>query len=310
MYYTGIKTVVGEIIPEGYEPYSEYRPDEEVSSMIASNSVLARMTPSIILVSLGNKCLIELKRHLKEIFDKNNSNRRSEMETLIYKFFSAFDKTNTNTAHYKSLFGSMTDTQFNNYFKQLFADEKAYLILNITDFENTIVMADVERAAKVLHIPLFENVYMPHITMDKKNIVRTQIPVPVGYVHVKRTQQTVAKKNGISTSIDARSALTGQVTGGDKNGRESDIENIMLVQLGMKAVLKELNGPRSDDLVMKREMLSEIAEKGYVTLDELTDDVSNKTALNTVNTYLLGMGINSDLVTKGLMLKNTLKDEL
>ena len=310
-YFTGIKTVIGEILPEGYEPYSEYRPDEEVSSFIASNSILARMTPSIILTVFGNKCIIELKRHLKDIWDKNSGEtRRKLMEDLIYKFFTAFDKTKTNTNYYQSLFNPMSDTQFNNYFKQLFEDEDAYLVLNIVDYENTIIIDDIERAAKVLNIPLFENVYMPHITMDKGNIVRTQIPVPVGYVHVKRTQQTVAKKNGISTSIDIRSALTGQVTGADKNGRESDMENIMLVSLGMKETLKELNGPRSDDPVMKREMLSEIAEKGYVTLDELTDDVENKTALNTVNTYLLGMHINSDLVTKGLMVKSTLKKEL
>ena len=30
------------------------------------------------------------------------------------------------------------------------------------------------------------------------------------------------KKNGISTDISERSALTNQVTGKDKNGRESD----------------------------------------------------------------------------------------
>ena len=311
LYYTGIKTVIGEIIPEGYEPYSEFRPDEEISSMIASNSILARMTPSIMLVCLGNKCLIELKRKLKEMYDKGfNETVRKQMETLIFDFFNAIDKSKSNTKFYHDLLDPMSDAQFKTYFKQLFADEKAYLVLNIVDFEHSVVIQDIERAAKVLHIPLFENVYMPHITMDKNKVVRTQIPVPVGYVHVKRTQQTVAKKNGISTTVDTRSALTGQVTGADKNGRESDIENIMLVQLGMKATLKELNGPRSDDLVMKREMLSEIAEKGYVTLDELTDDVDNKTTLNTANVYLLGMGINSDLVTKGLMLKNTLKEEL
>ena len=192
----------------------------------------------------------------------------------------------------------------------LFADEKAYLILDIVDYENTIIIDDIDRAAKVLNIPLFEYVYLPHITMDKKNVVRTQLRVPVGYVHVKPTQQTVAKKNGISTSIDIRSATTGQVTGADKNGRESDVENIMLTSIGMTNTLKELNGPRADDIVMKRQMLMEIAEKGYVELSELDDDVSNKTTLNTANVYLLGMGIDSDLVTKGLMLKQTLKEEL
>lgn len=311
-YYTGIKTVIGEVLPEGMEPYSEFRKDEEISSTISSNSILARMTPSIVLVTFGNKCLLELKRSLEDLYNSNKDleKRKAEMTGLIYRFFTAFDKTGTNTKKYKDMFEPMSPNQFSSYFKALFADPKAYLILDIQDYENTIVMEDVERAAKVLKIPLFEHVYMPHLSMDKNEIVRTQIPVPVGYVHVKRTQQTVSKKNGISTSIDSRSAMTGQVTGSDKNGRESDLENIMLVSLGMTNTLKELNGPRADDMTMKRQMLTEIAEKGYVQLSELDDDVSNKTTLNTANVYLLGMGLNSDLVTKGLMLKSTIKEEL
>lgn len=67
--FTALKNTIGEIIPKGYEPYSEFRPDEEVSTIIASNSILKRMTPSVILTSLGNKNIIELKRKLKEIYD-------------------------------------------------------------------------------------------------------------------------------------------------------------------------------------------------------------------------------------------------
>lgn len=311
-YYTGIKTVIGEIIPEGFEPYSEFRPDEEISTTIATNSILARMTPSITLVCLGNKCIIELKRSLQDLYNANKdlTIRKKVMTDLIYKFFNAFDKSGTNTNRYKEMFEPMTPQQFSNYFKALFADDKAYLILDIVDYEHAVYIEDIERAANVLKIPLFEYVYMPHLTMDKNNIVRTTEKAPVGYVHVKRTQQTVAKKNGISTSIDARSSMTGQVTGADKNGRESDLENIMLMSLGMTKTLKELNGPRADDLTMKRQMLTEIAEKGYVQLGELDDDVANKTTLNTANVYFLGMSLDSDLVTKGLMLKNTIQNDL
>lgn len=67
--FTGLKNTVGEVIPEGYEPYSEYRPEEEISTMIAPNSILARMTPSILLTSLGNKVVIELKNKLREIYE-------------------------------------------------------------------------------------------------------------------------------------------------------------------------------------------------------------------------------------------------
>lgn len=236
--------------------------------------------------------------------------KRKKMEALIYKFFDAFDNSGKNTKKYKELFQPMTNTQFDNYFKAFFADENAYLILDICDYEYSITLEDIERASKVINVPLFENVYCPHLTMDREHVVVTKEPVPVGYLNIKRTQQTINKKNGISTNIDRRSTLTSQVTGADKNGRESDLENTMLVSMGLENTLRELNGPRSDDMVMKQQMLQDIATNGYVRLQDLDSDVTNKTTLNTVNVFLLGMGLNSDLVTTGLMLPSTLKKEL
>jgi hypothetical protein len=67
-FFTALKSIIGDVIPEGYEPYSQYRPEEEVSSFIAPGAVLARMTPSILLTMFGNKVLVELKRQLEEIY--------------------------------------------------------------------------------------------------------------------------------------------------------------------------------------------------------------------------------------------------
>ena len=235
--------------------------------------------------------------------------KREKMEKLIYDTFNALDPTKANTKKYQEMFSSMTDSQFDKFFKELFKDPSLYLILNICDYEIDLKIEDIEKAAKVLNIPLFEKVAFPHYTMDKNKVIVTKEKVPVGYCHVKRTQQTLAKKNGLSTTVDSRSSLTGQVTGGDKNGRESDLENSMLISLGMTEVLKELNGPRADDPVMKQQMYTAINTKGYVSLEDMDSDPANKTTLNTVDVYLLGMGLNSDLVTKGLMTKKTLNEE-
>ena len=66
---TALKGIIGEIIPEGYEPYSEFRPDEEVSSLIPPSSILKRQVPSILITVLGNKVIVELKRKLEEIYN-------------------------------------------------------------------------------------------------------------------------------------------------------------------------------------------------------------------------------------------------
>ena len=129
--------------------------------------------------------------------------KREKMENLIYKFFTAFDKSGTNTNYYKEFFGVMSDKQFENYFDDFFKNDKAYLILNIVDYEHTIKMEDIERAANAIKIPLFENVYTPHITMDKDKVICTKEPVPVGYLNLKRTQQTLLATYFLMGSINS-----------------------------------------------------------------------------------------------------------
>ena len=48
-----------------------------------------------------------------------------------------------------------------------------------------------------------------------------------------------------------------------------------------------------------------LSEQGYVTLDELDNLPTNKVTLNTVNTYLLGMGLKSDLVSDSYIFPKT-----
>lgn len=233
--------------------------------------------------------------------------KRKEMENLIYKVFSALDPSETNTNKYKAMFSKMSDSQFDKFCKDLFANEDLYLILDIVNYERDLTIEQIEEAAKILDVPLMERVAMPFVNGDTDNPILTKYEVPVGYLHIKRMQQILSKKNSTSTDISSRSALTGQVVAKDKNARESDAETFSLVTLGAENSLRELLGGRADDLTMKTEMYSEISKKGYVSLNELTNNVENKTTLNTVDTYLIGCGIKSDLVTKSLALPKTLK---
>lgn len=67
-FFTALKSIIGEVIPEGLEPYALSRPEEEISSVIAPGAILARMTPSILLTMFTNKNLHELKLQLKDIY--------------------------------------------------------------------------------------------------------------------------------------------------------------------------------------------------------------------------------------------------
>lgn len=66
--FTALKFTTSHVIQKGMEAYSEYRPDEEISTIIAPGAVLARKTPSIQETMFANKCIIEMKRHALTIF--------------------------------------------------------------------------------------------------------------------------------------------------------------------------------------------------------------------------------------------------
>lgn len=68
--YCALKGVTSHVMPEGMEPWSEFRPDEPIDALEAPLSILARKTPSIFINLFGNKVLIETKRKLMEDYLK------------------------------------------------------------------------------------------------------------------------------------------------------------------------------------------------------------------------------------------------
>ena len=69
--YDALKGTIAALIPPGDEPYTIDRPDEEISSIIPASSILARLTPGIMVMLWGQKLIVELKRQLKEIYEAN-----------------------------------------------------------------------------------------------------------------------------------------------------------------------------------------------------------------------------------------------
>lgn len=80
--WSALKGVVKYIPPKGQEPYSEFRKDEEISSVLAVGSINARMVTSVKIVGAINKGLIELDRAVKEIMG------------IPYKTLQEYDKEN------------------------------------------------------------------------------------------------------------------------------------------------------------------------------------------------------------------------
>jgi hypothetical protein len=61
------KQIISSVVPEGYEPFSEFRPDEEISVITSPGTVARRMVTSVIPVSAAMKIMVELKRKVKDM---------------------------------------------------------------------------------------------------------------------------------------------------------------------------------------------------------------------------------------------------
>lgn len=75
------------------------------------------------------------------------------------------------------------------------------------------------------------------------------------------------------------------------------MESSALKAVGAEDILRELMGPRSDSMEAKQELNKNISMYGYSRLNDLPDDLGDKTTLNTTFYYLLGAGIESDLLS-------------
>lgn len=80
VHMTANKATLGDMIPEGFEPYSEFRPYEEISVLQPPSAILQRGTPSIEPTMLYYKALIELKRKQYEILTGHSWNERQRKE--------------------------------------------------------------------------------------------------------------------------------------------------------------------------------------------------------------------------------------
>lgn len=235
---------------------------------------------------------------------------KKQVIDLVSSTLAILDKSGRNSKFYEEFFNSMNDEAFKKWLKAFAEDDGQYIILQIKAFEKDKEpsLDDIEKAAKHLGIELDEYVYLPFMNPGKPPI-RTQYKVPVGYLHMKRMQQMLSKKNVFTIDMNQRNMKTNQVTSESKSGRVSDSEMFSLLANDCDNALKELLGPRADSNDMKEQMIGAINRDGYVSLKDLKSDIKNKQTLNTVDVYLMGSGLKSDLITPTNLLRKTIDDK-
>lgn len=251
--------------------------------------------------------------------------KRKAIEDKVIKFFKILDPSNVNADYYSKLFKSMSDSQFMNFFKEMASDENNNFYLEVNYFENNkLDFGNIVKAADFLKCPLEEYVYVNHKHLDgdgKPKTVRSLHKVPVIYLHLKRMQQILAKKVRMHTDImggGVRNKLTGALNNSERTGRFTDMDLVavssIVNQLEKKdsAIVKEMLGPRSDNMHEKFQLEQQINLYGDAKInDVIPNTVKDSQAVNTVDVFLLGAGIKSDLVTNDeLMTRQGMKETM
>ena len=70
VFFSALKSIVGNVIEEGQEAYTLFRPEESIDAVLSCNSLISRGISSAPKHLMSNKLLVELSRKLKEIYEK------------------------------------------------------------------------------------------------------------------------------------------------------------------------------------------------------------------------------------------------
>ena len=224
-----------------------------------------------------------------------NANRK-KAEALIYKCFDAFDPTGANTQFYKQLFSKMDDKEFVK-----FCSRRLPFRLQTTAFERELNPEKCINALKAINVPVLERLYDPSLYTNADGVpVSSAYDCLIGYCSLKKLKQFVTKKSGYNTNIDVRNPKTGQIVGNSK-GIESDREIETLVLQNLEATAKELTRAKADDMDAKNKMYNQINTTGQVSLNDIQSSKTSQVARTTVDAYLIGSCLMSNLLEQDYM---------
>ena len=230
--------------------------------------------------------------------------KRKQAEKIVYDVMNALDKTGANADYYKKKFAKMDDKEFEKYISLKFPYRFQTRLFKIEPS-----MVEIYEAAKVIDCPITEKVKLPYLYEDKDGNAVTSKECLVVYVPLKKVKQFISKKNAMSVDIDMRDNKTGLLVSSDKNGKTSDREMESLAVMGLTQTMRELSRPRADAMEAKSYMYNTISNTGQVSLNDLPNSPDDSIAKNLLNVYLLGAGLDSNLLNKEGMLPITYKDK-
>lgn len=233
-----------------------------------------------------------------------NDKQRNEAEFFILNFMDKLDKTGENSEFLKEKFAKMSNAQFETWMKKDYP-----LQFQVRAFEVEPKFKDYQDAARVVGINIMEKVALPYLYKNDKGEPITTKPALIMYLHLKKMQQMITKKNKVSSDIDKRDMKTGRLSTEDKGAATGDKEMECLAITGLYDTLEEFSTVRADYMDAKSQAYATIAATGTLSKEDYDLKRSDGLANNLISSYLLSAHINSNLVNTDGYTPYTLKEK-
>lgn len=197
--------------------------------------------------------------------------KRKKVEEYLYKYFAKIDPTGKNVEHYKKVFASWDDKQF-DYWMQCLKEKKA--ILNFYT-PNQVVTPKIDQlvaTAKELGIKIFHRLKLWDAPTQTYYV--TQHEYMVLTLPLRRMSQFVDHKLSVPEGDSRIDLLSGQVVKPDQAGSLSQIETQTLYARGLTKTITELVKYRGGDVTAFAEYKRELEEQGKTTVARETGTIA------------------------------------
>lgn len=259
-------------------------------------SIIGRKSPNIILNLYLGKIIYFLNTNCIELAKKG---KFSQIKKLVFDLFDIIDQTD------KKILLKQLSEFFNKEQRTILK-----MILNsdplnrpifpaiVPPFSNHLNIKDLEKAAKLLNIPLNEKVYI------KEHDVITESEVVVGILPVYMLEHFPKGMSSVRGSINVKNQfISGQGVSGSQEGKGSikvglyDMYGLLSKNSGegknIPNLLKELHSIKSDATSDKRKYINSLIIKNELPSINIEEEISHKNtpSKNWIEALFLGCGL-------------------
>lgn len=216
---------------------------------------------------------------------------REDIECFFCEVYDVLDPTKANSEFLQSKWASMSNEQFFKWLSKPFP-----LQIQVKAWEIEPTFAEFTKAAKIIGIELLEKIALPYLYINKAGVPVNSKLCLITFIHLKKVQQFVTKKNKVAIDIDDRDMKSGRLGTGDKGSATSDKEFESAATMGFYNTMEEFSTIRADSMNSKSEAYNTITSTGILSKNDYTLTLEESLSRNLINVYLMAAHISTNLV--------------